>query len=114
MGRAGISPRLLIRLRAHKLVPPGTQLKRTNASRSQRDNGAWAWSAYPEPGKGLGSHYPMEVVLTCTDWRISETELGVTIDPCGKCMAKYGKVRFWPPGFLLPSGSPLTREKRQR
>lgn len=81
-------------------LPEGTELRRTNASGSQRNEGAWSWFAYhPAAGylggrqRDVGSNYPMSVLLRCENVTVGKTEFGVHLDPCDPCITRYGRVR---------------------
>ena len=95
---ASVQDRLLARLRAElgpELVPEGTRLERTRASRSGRSEGAWSWLAMNALGLELyiGSQYPMGKLLQCQNWRIGRSNgqqppdysHDTEVEPCMTC-----------------------------
>lgn len=81
-------------------LPEGTELRRTNASGSQRNNGAWSWFTWHRDlsrvsGVGdIGSHYPMGIVLKCDAVTLQRTTFALHLDPCDECITRYGRSRF--------------------
>jgi hypothetical protein len=77
-----VSERLLARLVTEGIIPEGVpaQIRRSNASRSQRVAGAWSWFAFwPEAGRSevsAGSQYPMADCLKAKAWDVARTEFG--------------------------------------
>jgi G3E family GTPase len=82
-----LSERLLKRLRAEGVVPLDQEvhMRRANASRSMRTNGAWSWFAEwgtRRTEETVGSQWSMAQCLKAPRWEVSKNEFGETnIDP---------------------------------
>lgn len=87
MSRGPVSVRLVARLREQGLVPAGgpAVAVRTNASRSMKTAGAWAWcvmnpDTYAE--YRVGSQFTMQQVMRAKAWDIGHGDYGDTdVDP---------------------------------
>lgn len=83
MTRASRSQRLLSKLRANGVdLPPGTVLRTIRASRAQRTEGAWSWSAVtPDGHTPAGSQWTMLQCLIAPSLTFQTIRGDIHIDP---------------------------------
>jgi hypothetical protein len=97
-----LSERLLARLRAEGIVPADAdvEMRRMNASRSQRENGSWSWFGQWQEGvrpRTVGSQFPMSQCLASQAWDVDRNRWRefseISIDPSAADRRKFREAR---------------------
>lgn len=83
------SARLIRRLRTVMPgLPDSVEFRRTYASASARNAGAWSWWLHDptNPGRSIGSQWPVATLLAAPEWAVSGPDRygDINIDPAAR------------------------------